>query len=205
MAPRPVAATGESRPDPRMTNVMGDAGAALLLVRCALPPMRSGALHPRNGSVRFRLAATPVRDARGARRTPHVHRCGVPFYVLDPFGVAVLAAGGALAAGRKRMDLLGLVVIAIADAFGLAIFTIAGAHVAERAGVSALIVVPMATTTGVAGGVLRGVRAAVIPVVLRRGDAHATASVAEAATYLLLTALASRSVLAVAAGSDRTA
>ena len=71
--------------------------------------------------------------------------------------------------------------------------------VAERAGVSALIVVLMATMTGVAGGVLRDVLSAEIPLILRPGDLYATASIAGAVTYLLLTAPGPAAPLASAA------
>lgn len=40
------------------------------------------------------------------------------FYVLSLFGVAVFAVSGALAAGRKSFDLLGVVVIALVTAVG---------------------------------------------------------------------------------------
>ena len=167
----------------------------------------------------------------------------MPLYLLDLLGVAVFAASGALAAGRKRMDVLGAVVIAavtaigggtirdllldrhpvfwmsdptylivilaaalltliyvrfrrppdnslaVADAFGLALFTIGGAQIAERAGMPPLIVTVLATMTGVAGGVLRDVLSAEVPVILRRGNIYATASIAGAATYLLVKAL----------------
>lgn len=39
-------------------------------------------------------------------------------YILDLFGVAVFAISGALAAGRKSLDLLGVVVIAVVTAIG---------------------------------------------------------------------------------------
>ncbi|MDZ7682157.1 MAG: trimeric intracellular cation channel family protein [Fodinibius sp.] len=39
-------------------------------------------------------------------------------YVLDLFGVAVFAISGALAAGRKSLDLLGVVIIAVVTAIG---------------------------------------------------------------------------------------
>ena len=167
----------------------------------------------------------------------------MPLYFLDLMGVAVFAASGALAAGRKRMDVFGVVVLgavtavgggtlrdllldrhpvfwmadpvylvvilvavfltlayaryrrppgnalAIANAFGLALFTIGGAQVAERAGVPALVVVLMATMTGVAGGVLRDVLSAEVPFVLRGGEIYATASIAGATTCLLVQAL----------------
>ena len=40
------------------------------------------------------------------------------FYVFDLFGVAVFAITGALMAGRKSMDLLGVVIIAVITALG---------------------------------------------------------------------------------------
>jgi len=39
-------------------------------------------------------------------------------YHLDLFGVAVFAISGALAAGRKSLDLLGVVIIAVVTAVG---------------------------------------------------------------------------------------
>src|SRR5690242_3583815 len=39
-------------------------------------------------------------------------------YILDLLGVAVFAASGTIAAGRKRMDLLGAVVIATVTGIG---------------------------------------------------------------------------------------
>ena len=178
----------------------------------------------------------------------------MPLYLLDLLGVAVFAASGALAAGRKRMDVFGVVVIGavtavgggtlrdllldrypvfwmadpaylavilvaalltlayvryrrppgnalvIADAFGLALFTIGGAQVADGAGVSALVVVLMATMTGVAGGVLRDVLSAEMPLILRRGDIYATASLAGATTYLLVKTLGLGAPLAAVIG-----
>lgn len=160
--------------------------------------------------------------------------------ILGLIGVAVFAVSGALAAGRKQMDLLGTVVIAvvtaigggtvrdvlldrhpifwirepqylwvilvsaaltvvyvrfrhppyrallIADGLGLALFTISGAQLAEAAGLSGLIVVIMAVITGVAGGVVRDILSAEIPLVLRRGELYATAAIAGAVAYLLL-------------------
>jgi uncharacterized membrane protein YeiH len=39
-------------------------------------------------------------------------------YILNLFGVAVFAISGVLAAGRKSLDLLGVVVVAIVTAIG---------------------------------------------------------------------------------------
>jgi uncharacterized membrane protein YeiH len=160
--------------------------------------------------------------------------------LLEFVGVAVFAVSGALAAGRKNLDLLGVVVIATvtaigggtlrdllldrhpvfwvaeprylyvtlvaalltvpytrrfrvpdrslayADALGLALFTISGSQIAERLGLPAIIVVLMGTLTGVAGGVLRDVLTAEIPLILRRGRFYATAAIAGIVLYLLL-------------------
>lgn len=166
----------------------------------------------------------------------------VALYALDMFGVAVFAVSGALAAGRKSMDVFGVMVISIvtaigggtirdvlldnrpvfwlddtnyllvilaaasltlvytrflrppqnslqiADAFGLALFTIVGARIAQESGVPDLIVVVMGAITGSAGGLLRDVLCAEIPLILRR-DIYATASIAGGAIYVLLTNL----------------
>lgn len=161
------------------------------------------------------------------------------FYLLDLLGVAVFAISGALAAGRARLDLFGVVVIAsitaigggtlrdvllnrhpifwirdpiyvvvtalaalgtvayvrvlglpsqalmVADALGLALFAMAGAQITESAGLSPLIVVLMGTITGVAGGVLRDLLTAQVPLILRE-DVYATAAIAGIALYLSL-------------------
>lgn len=173
--------------------------------------------------------------------------------VLDLAGVGVFAISGALTAGRKSLDLMGVLVIAIvtaigggtlrdvlldrqpfwiadpvflmviigaalatvlvvryarppeqllqlADAFGLALFSISGARIAEQAGFSGLIVVVMATITGVFGGVLRDVLCAEIPMILRRGNIYATAVIAGASLYVFLQGAGIDRVAAAAAG-----
>lgn len=74
----------------------------------------------------------------------------------------------------------------IADALGLALFSVSGAQIAERAALPAVIVVLMGTITGVAGGVVRDVLSAEIPLILRRGNLYASAAIAGATAYLLL-------------------
>jgi uncharacterized membrane protein YeiH len=177
----------------------------------------------------------------------------VILYVLDLVGVAVFAVSGALAAGRRGLDLLGVMVIAamtavgggtlrdlllnrhpvfwvtdakylivivvaalltvlyvrvlpvpadallVADALGLALFAMSGAQIAEAAGRPAIIVVLMGTMTGVAGGVLRDVLTAQIPLVLRR-DIYATAAIAGIALYLLAQSLGMRRAWAFGLG-----
>lgn len=171
--------------------------------------------------------------------------------ILEFVGVAVFAVSGALAAGRKSLDLLGVVVIAsvtavgggtlrdllldrhpvfwiseplflyvivasalltvaytrryrpperlllIADALGLALFTIGGAQIAELAGLTGIVVVIMGTLTGVAGGVIRDVLSAEIPLILRRGRIYATAAITGAVVYLVLQGLIGRTAAAL--------
>ena len=125
--------------------------------------------------------------------------------LLDLIGIGVFAVSGALAAGRKRLDLLGVFVIAVAITFGyvhlkrpplasllvaaalgLALFSIAGARIAEAAGRSAVAVVVLGTITGVGGGVIRDVLSAEVPFVLRRGNLYASAVIVGIALYLAL-------------------
>jgi uncharacterized membrane protein YeiH len=175
----------------------------------------------------------------------------VTLQLLDYAGVAVFAVSGALAAGRKSLDLLGVVVIAtvtavgggtlrdllldrhpvfwveapaylyvilaaslltvayarrfrpperfllVADALGLALFAVSGARIAEAAGLSGIAVVVMGTLTGVAGGVIRDVLTAEIPLILRRGRIYATAAIAGIVLYLVLQPLAGRDAAAL--------
>lgn len=74
----------------------------------------------------------------------------------------------------------------IADGLGLALFTIGGAQIAERSGVSGTIVVLMGVTTGAAGGVVRDVLSAEVPLIFRAGRLYASAALAGAVLYLAL-------------------
>jgi len=76
----------------------------------------------------------------------------------------------------------------VADALGLALFALSGAQVAEAAQCPPLSVVVMGTMSGVAGGVLRDVLTAQVPLILRR-ELYATAAIVGVALYLLLQAL----------------
>lgn len=161
-------------------------------------------------------------------------------HLIGLLGVAVFAVSGALSAGRKNFDLLGVAIIAlvtaigggtlrdvlldrhpifwiadptyllvilasaagtvlyvrfrhppfrallIADAMGLGFFTISGAHIAEAQGLPALIVILMGAITGSAGGLLRDVLCAEVPLLLRKGELYATASIIGAGVYLVL-------------------
>ncbi len=172
-------------------------------------------------------------------------------HAIELFGVAVFAVSGALAAGRRSLDLLGVVVIAtvtatgggtlrdllldrspvfwigdttyiyvsiaaalstvvyarfrhppdrfilIADALGLALFTISGAQIAENAGYSGIVVVIMGTLTGAAGGMLRDVLCAEVPLILRRSRIYATAAIVGVIVYLALQPFLDRTLAAL--------
>jgi uncharacterized membrane protein YeiH len=164
----------------------------------------------------------------------------VLLHLLDLIGVAVFAVSGALAAGRRGLDLLGVIVLGtvtaigggtirdvllsrhpifwladpayltvivasalatvayarwrrppraallVADALGLALFSVAGAQIAEGAGLPAASGVLLGTVTGTAGGVVRDVLSAEVPLILRRGNLYASAAIAGTTAYFLL-------------------
>jgi uncharacterized membrane protein YeiH len=158
-------------------------------------------------------------------------------------GVAVFAASGALAAVRRSLDPIGVLVLAIvtatgggtlrdvlmdrhpifwisapwyigvsalaalvtwlwvrkfpppdgalryADALGLAFFSIAGAQIAEAGGLHPFAATIMGAITGCAGGLIRDVLVAEIPLVFRKSELYVTACIAGVALYFCLTAL----------------
>lgn len=97
--------------------------------------------------------------------------------------LAVIIAAAVFTMIYTRFRTAPLKALLIADAFGLALFTVSGAQIAEQQALPGLIVVLMATITGTAGGVLRDMLCAEVPLILRR-DIYATASIAGAAVYV---------------------
>lgn len=74
----------------------------------------------------------------------------------------------------------------IADALGLALFTIGGTQIAQDTGATGLIMILMGVLTGAAGGILRDVLSAEVPLMFRPGRLYATAALAGACLYQLL-------------------
>ena len=161
-------------------------------------------------------------------------------YLLDLTGVAVFAVSGAIAAGRRGMDVIGVIALAVvtamgggtirdvllnrypifwladpaylivivasalitvsyarwrpaprgtllvADALGLAVFSIIGAQIAEASGLPAVSGVLLGTVTGTAGGVVRDVLSAEVPLLFRGGNIYASAAIAGTTAYFLL-------------------
>jgi uncharacterized membrane protein YeiH len=87
----------------------------------------------------------------------------------------------------------------IADGLGLALFAISGAQIAEADGHSPLIVILMGTMTGTAGGMLRDVMSARVPMIFQQ-DLYATAAIAGVIVYLVLQKLGLSRTFAVSAG-----
>jgi uncharacterized membrane protein YeiH len=87
----------------------------------------------------------------------------------------------------------------VADALGLALFAISGAQIAESGRHPALVVVLMGAMTGTAGGMLRDVMSAQVPLIFRQ-DLYATAAIAGIVTYLILQKLELPRVWSVGTG-----
>ena len=169
-------------------------------------------------------------------------------------GVAVFAASGALAAARKGLDPVGVLVLAAvtatgggtlrdvlmdrhpifwisqpsyigvsafaalatwiwvkrfppphkalqyADALGLAFFSITGVQIAEAGGLTPLIAAIMGAITGCAGGLIRDVLVAEVPLIFRQSELYVTACAAGIACYLGLAALGIAEGLASTSG-----
>ena len=125
------------------------------------------------------------------------------FWLDDPTYLVVIVAAALLtvAVARARLAQRGalLTALLIADGLGLALFSVAGAQIAERAGLATASVVLLGTVTGVAGGAIRDVLSAEVPLVLRRGNLYASAAIAGTAAYRVLEAVGvDRSVASLA-------
>jgi uncharacterized membrane protein YeiH len=175
-------------------------------------------------------------------------------YALDLVGIAVFAVSGAIAAGRRGMDVIGVIALGTvtaigggtirdllldrhpifwladpaylvviiasalvtvayarwrpaprgsllaADALGLSVFSVVGAQIAESAGLPAVSCVLLGTLTGTAGGVVRDVLSAEVPLLFRGGNLYASAAIAGTTAYFLLEAAGVSRVIASQAG-----
>ncbi|MDX2214211.1 MAG: trimeric intracellular cation channel family protein [Oculatellaceae cyanobacterium bins.114] len=108
------------------------------------------------------------------------------FWIENPLYLLVILVSAALTLIYTQFRQPPNRALLIADAFGLALFAISGAQLSERADLTDIIVVLMGTITGVAGGVIRDVILAEIPLILRRGNIYATAAIAGIIVYLIL-------------------
>jgi uncharacterized membrane protein YeiH len=111
------------------------------------------------------------------------------FWVADPSYLAVITAAALLTVVYVRWRPAPEQSLAVADALGLALFVISGTGIARQLDLPAISVIIMGVLTGVAGGVIRDVLTAEIPMILHRGELYATAAIAGAAVYLVVLAL----------------
>ncbi|HET6796787.1 MAG TPA: trimeric intracellular cation channel family protein [Gemmatimonadales bacterium] len=111
------------------------------------------------------------------------------FWIADASYLKVILGATALTLVYIRYRIPGRRGLLVADALGLAFFTIGGVQIAQQAGLSGLLAVLMGMITGVAGGVIRDVLCAEIPLILRKGQLYASSAIAGAALYLILEAL----------------
>ena len=121
------------------------------------------------------------------------------FWMTNAHYLTVIIVSALLTVGYVRVRPPPGNALLVADALGLALFALYGAQVAEVAQCPPIIVVLMGTMTGVAGGVLRDVITAQVPLILRR-DIYATAAIVGVALYLLLQALGLQRSWAFGAG-----
>ena len=113
------------------------------------------------------------------------------FWLDDPAYIAVITVAALLtvANARRHPAPPPFDALLVADALGLALFSVAGAQIAEHAGVPAVGGIVLGAVTGAAGGAVRDVLSAEIPLVLRRGNLYASAAIAGTAAYFALEAL----------------
>ena len=108
------------------------------------------------------------------------------FWLVDPSYLTVIVLSAVATLLYTRWARVPWQTLDIADALGLALFSVAGAQIAEKAGLPAGACVLLGAVTGAAGGVIRDVLTAQIPMVLQRGSLYATAALAGTTLYVVL-------------------
>jgi uncharacterized membrane protein YeiH len=161
----------------------------------------SGVLAARNGGLDLLgviVIAAITAIGGGTLRDLLLHRYPI-FWITDAQYLTVIMASALLTVAYVRVRPPPGKTLLVADAIGLALFALSGAQVAEAAQCPVIIVVLMGTMTGVAGGVVRDVITAQVPLILRR-DIYATAAIVGIALYLLLQAFGLQRSAAFGAG-----
>lgn len=106
------------------------------------------------------------------------------FWIQDTRYLMVSSIAGLLTVLYVRYRPLSFRLLLYADGLGLALFTISGTRIAESMNVSPGVCILMGCITGVAGGVIRDVLSAEIPLLLRDRELYATAAIAGSTTYV---------------------
>jgi uncharacterized membrane protein YeiH len=122
------------------------------------------------------------------------------FWLTDPTYILIIVTAALATVASARWVRPSATALLVADALGLALFSIVGAQIAARVGVPAVSCVLLGTVTGFAGGVVRDVLTAEVPVVLRRGNLYASAAVAGTSLYFILLQLEVSRLVATSAG-----
>jgi len=107
-------------------------------------------------------------------------------WLADPAYLMVIVASAFMTMAYVRWRPPPEAALLFVDALGLALFSVAGAQIAQRAGLPAASGVALGTITGAAGGVLRDVLTAEIPLVFKPGALYATAAIAGTSGYFIL-------------------
>ena len=108
------------------------------------------------------------------------------FWLADSRYVVVIVTSALATVAYVRRRPAPAAALLYADAIGLAMFSVSGAQIAERMGLPALAGIVLGTVTGSAGGAVRDILSAEIPLVLQRGNLYASAAIAGTAIYFLL-------------------
>jgi len=111
------------------------------------------------------------------------------FWISDPSYIGVSALAAALTWAWVRKFPAPERTLQYADAIGLAFFSVAGARIAENGGLNPFIATIMGAITGCAGGLIRDVLVAEVPLIFRRSELYVTACVAGIVLYFGLEGL----------------
>ena len=155
------------------------AGVAVFAISGALAAMRKGL-----DLIGVLVIATVTATGGGTLRDLLIDR--QPFWISDPAYVIVIIVSAVVTIVYVRFSSPPDRALGIADAMGLGFFSISGAQIAEQSQLGGVIVVVMATITGIFGGILRDVLCAEVPMVLRKNTLYATASMIGATAYVLM-------------------
>ncbi|MEC5385889.1 trimeric intracellular cation channel family protein [Uliginosibacterium sp. H3] len=167
---------------PQMLYVLDLIGCAVFAVSGALAAGRAGL-----DFFGVMVIATITAIGGGSVRDVLMNRHPI-FWIRDPRYLYLTCVTGLLTVLWVQYLPIPAQSLLIADALGLALFAICGAQLAEAAGYRSIIVVLMGTLTGTAGGVIRDVLSAHVPLLLRK-DVYASAAIAGICVYLLLKAM----------------
>lgn len=119
-------------------------------------------------------------------------------WVREPDALLVASAAGLVTFFWVRHRPMPERLLNLADAAGLALFTGLGCAKAQASGAHPLVVPVMGMLTGAAGGVLRDVLCAEVPLIFRR-EVYATAAILGGCAYVVLFGIAGADAALLAA------